>query len=167
MSGFTNSDDLRKKTRHLINDASTNPDEQVWSEAEIDAALDDGFGFVTYGERNESGASSMDIALAKLWAGATLVTTLARDKARIARWKTAAGEEYDSGQVADNLMKLAETWLAQVERALQRENDRLSDEIKTQPATGGVLGWNTISANHRDVTMGTVDSLNRPRGTTR
>ena len=164
---YTHSEELRRRLRYQVNDHSSNPDDQVWSETEIDGALVDAFGYVTYGERTESSGSSLDISLAKLWAGATLLGNLARDNARLAKWKTAAGEEHDAGQISKNIDAIAGRWFDQVERALKRQNDRLRDDIKTEAPAGAPMNWNTLSAKHRDITHGTVDRLNRPYGTTR
>lgn len=162
MAAYSNSEALRQRVRQLINDTSNDPGTQIWSESEIDSALIDAFGYVTYGERDEGGADSFDISLSKLSAGATLVSTLVRDKARLARWKTSAGEEHSSGEIAQNLQSLANSWMKQVDKALERRIQLMSDGVKTKAPTGATVTWNSISVSHQDVSFGNVDKANRP-----
>ena len=163
MSSYTNSDALRQELRFMIMDYEADQSKRKWTEQEVDASLNDGFGIVTYGERNEADGNRLDIALAKMYAAAQLCFGLARDKSRLKRWKSAAGEEVNSEQEAMRLESIANSLMNQVNAALKRQIDRSSNDLSTaSQAEGGVLGWNTISGRHRDFNFGRVDTLNRP-----
>jgi hypothetical protein len=145
----TSSTALIQQVRQLINDTAADPANQNWEDSEIDAALVDGYGFVTYGERTETTANGQDTALAKLWAGATLCATMARSDARLSDWKAASGEEYKSGQIAANLNKLSALWYKQVEDAMKRDILRNAEgQSKSAQAEGAQMDWNAQHGAH-------------------
>ena len=160
---FNNSDQIRQQLRLLLKDSDPDIGKRRWSEEEIDASLTDGFGVVTYGARTE-GTNGLDNALAKMYAGAQLALGLARDRARLKRWKSAAGEEVESQQEAERLESLARAWMEQVNKALTRDIERNKEGAsKSTQAEGGTVTWNTISPTHRNFKFGKVNNIfNKP-----
>lgn len=122
----------------------------VWTDTEIDYAIIDGFGVVTYGERNESGADQADKALAKQWAQAQLLRGLARDKARFFKWQSAQGTSADKSTTPRELRMIADEMMGDVNKALQRVIDRTKADIKLQGADGLRMDWGKNVASHSD-----------------
>lgn len=161
---YANSDNLRAQLRMLVQDYGQDPTSHKWSESEIDSALTDGYGMVTYGDRNESTASSFDTALAKMYAGAQLCIGLARDRARLKAWRSAAGEGVESQQEAIRLESLANSWMNQVNTALNRLIQKSKNDVSNVAhAEGANMGLNgATELTHSEFRFGRVNKLNRP-----
>lgn len=150
--------------RFLVADTDPDLSKRRWQDEEIDAAFSDGLGIVTYGERDEGNASSLDRALAKLQAGAQLCMSLARDRARLKRWRTATGEQVDSNQEAERLESLGRSWAAQVNAALNRAIERnKTNSVTDKDPTGGIMNHCTINDPNIEYKFGKVNTLNKPR----
>lgn len=152
------------QVRYLVRDNPHDEDARIFSNNEIDSALVDGFGMVTFGDRDASTATSYDTALAKMYAAANLTYTLVRDKARFLSWTSAAGESVDASKESENLTKLADSWMDQVNQSIKRGIERAKNDVSlTKDAHGGGLNFNPNGTMHRKVDFrGTMGRLNRP-----
>jgi len=159
-----NSSSIIKQVRMIVKDDPQEIANRVFIDEEVDAALSDGFGMVSYGSANEGTSDSFIKALAKLYAGATLLYSLARDKARLYKWKSSLGEEVDSDQESKSLTRIADSMMAQVNSSLSKQIERMKDDVKLQTsAQGTALEFAPDLPKHRDVKFtGRVGKLNKP-----
>lgn len=156
----TNSAALILKVRSLVRDASS----IAFSDDDVDYQLSAGFGYVTYGNGDETSSNTFQSALAQLYAGAQLSLSLARDRTKLLKWKSATGEEVNADEESKSLIKVAESWMKQVDSALERELKMKTDDVKTvASAKGADFTFNSDVPMHSDYKpVGVVGRLNRP-----
>lgn len=135
---------LRRKIQDYYNKRTGQPlvtGEFAFTDDELTDIIDDAAAEVTDGSATAEEMGPLQESWCMLLSRADAILQIAQDESRRIKWET-NNEVVDPSNVADNLVKVADSLRSRYEDARQRKLKEAIEGISVRP-TGGVLGFNS------------------------